>query len=226
MGAIPRMDRKTDLVNERLDHLLRAIGRQHARHVLDADRVRAELLELLRVLDEAVERVHRTDRVGDGALEVAPALLDGVRGGLDVADVVERIEDTEDVDPVALRGMHEARDDLIAVVAVADQVLSAQQHLQRRLRAVALDGAEPLPRVLVEEAQRGIERGTAPDLERPVAHAVHGGKDRQHVADRHARRPQRLVSVAQRRVCYADRSHDSPDRRRFWRPRYMSAPGD
>ena len=70
------VDRQADLVLERPHHLLGAERREHARHVLDADGVGAELLELLRVLEVGVERVHRADGVADRALEVAAALLD------------------------------------------------------------------------------------------------------------------------------------------------------
>ena len=103
------VDRQPDLLLERPHHLLGAERREHARHVLDADGVGAQLLERLRVLDEGVERVHRAHGVGDGAFEQAAALLDRRRAHLDVADVVERVEHAEVVDAVALGRVHEAR---------------------------------------------------------------------------------------------------------------------
>ena len=84
-------------------------------------------------------------------------------------------------------------DDVVLVVAVAEQVLPAQQHLQRRLRHARLERAQPLPRVLVQEADAGVERRAAPALERPVAGVVQVLAGREHVLDRHARGHQALV---------------------------------
>ena len=67
-----------------------------------------------------VQRVHRRDRVGDGALEQTAALLDGLGVVHDVADVVQRVEDAEDLDAVAVRRVDKAMHDLLGVVLVAD----------------------------------------------------------------------------------------------------------
>jgi hypothetical protein len=119
------------------------------------------------------------------------------------------------MDAIALGGVHETSDDIVRVVAIAHEVLTSQQHLQRSLGTVLLDGAETLPRILVQESQGGIERRPAPDFERPVSYAVHLAENRQHIADLHARGPQRLVSVAKCRISNVYRSHlgDPP----FWR---------
>ncbi len=219
------VDRKADLFLERTHHLLSAERRQHPRHVLDADRVCAEVLEHVRVLEVGVERVHRAHRVGDGALEVPAAFLDGLGRDLDVARVVQRIEHAEDVDTVALRRMHETAHDVVAVVPVADEVLPAKEHLQRRLGDVALDDAQPVPGILVEKPQRRVERGAAPDLERPVADRVHLGKDRQHVGHLHARRPQRLMGVTEGGVGYVERSHGTIPLSRAREPAGIRLPG-
>ena len=79
-----------------------------------------------------------------------------------IPHVVEGVEDPEDVDTGLGRVPHERTHDLVAVVAVAHEILSPQQHLERRAPAVMLDRAQPLPRVLVEKAQAGVERGAPP----------------------------------------------------------------
>ena len=98
--------------SRRLDQALGAVRRQHAGHVLDGDGVGAQVLELLAVVQEAVEGVHRRNRVGDGALEVTAAFLDGLGVVDDVADIVERVEHAEDMHAVALGGLDEAVADL------------------------------------------------------------------------------------------------------------------
>ena len=57
--------------------------------------------------------------------------------------------------------------------------------------------AQPLPRVLVQKAQAGVERGAAPAFERIVADRVEHFAGREHLLERHARGGLRLVRVAQ-----------------------------
>ncbi len=85
-----------------------------------------------------------------------------------VSDVVECIEHTEHIHAV-LRGLlHEAIDDGIFVVPVTQQVLAAQQHLQSAIRQQFPELAQPLPRILVEEANARVERRATPTFHRPI----------------------------------------------------------
>ncbi|EHC70798.1 hypothetical protein LTSEJOH_0135, partial [Salmonella enterica subsp. enterica serovar Johannesburg str. S5-703] len=54
-----------------------------------------------------------------------------LQGGFHIARVVHGVEDAEDVHTVFHRALDEAFHHVIGVVAVAEQVLAAQQHLQR-----------------------------------------------------------------------------------------------
>ena len=202
-----QVDGQADLLAQRRADALGAVRGEHARHVLDADGVRAEVLPLLRVLDVAVERVHRAHRVGDASLEMGPGLLDGLGAIHDVADVVERVEDAEHVHAIAMRGLEEPRHDVLRVMVVSHEVLTTGEHGERCLGAMLLDGAQALPRVLIQKAQACVERRTAPSLERPIADLVHLVQDGQHIAGLHPSRPQRLMRVAQGGVHDMERSH-------------------
>ena len=172
------------------------IGVEKAGHVLKADGVGTHLYELLRLLGVHVWRVDGTDRVADGALGVAARLLDGFDGGLEVAKVVDGVEDAEDVHAVLNRELAELIDDIVGVVAVAYDVLAAEQHLEGRLLEALLELAQALPGVLAEKAEGGVEGGAAPDLDAVEAGLVHLGRDGDHVLGAHARGEQRLVAVA------------------------------
>src|SRR5450830_1736213 len=218
------MDGHVDLGLEAADELLGVVGREERRHVLDADGAGAHVDQLAGHVHIVVQRVYRGDGVDHGALEVLAGLLDRRGGGLEVADVVERVEDAKDVHAVLGRLVDEAAHDVVTVVAVADDVLAAQEHLQRRAHDVLLDEPQALPRVFVEKAQLGVERGASPALERVEAHLVHDLEDGQHVGGTHARGPERLVAVAQGRVgdAYSASSHGcllAPGRAQA-RPRY------
>mgnify|MGYP000435291781 CR=1 FL=1 len=156
------VQRQTDFGVERLHHALGAVGREHARHVLDADGVGTEVLELLAVVEEAVQRVHRRHRVGDGAFEVTAAFLDGFGVVDDVADVVERVEHAEDMHAIALRGLDEVIADVTRIMLVPPRGSGRETAWQAACSASALDGSQPLPRVLVEETHARVERRTAP----------------------------------------------------------------
>ena len=87
---------------------------------------------------------------------------------------------------------------------VSEDVLATQKHLERGLAADLLDPAEALPGVLPEEAHAYVERRPSPAFERVVSRVVDGLGDGEDVVRAHPGRPQRLMRVAQRRVCYAD----------------------
>ena len=189
------VQRQADLGVERLHHALGAVGCQHAGHILDGNGVGAQILHLLAVFQVAVQRVDRRHGVGNGAFEVAAAFLDGLGVVDDVADIVEGVEHPENVHAVALGRLDETVADLARIVFVPYQVLPAGQHGERRVRRLCFDGAQALPRVLVEKAQAGVERSAAPCLDGPVPDAVHFRQDRQHVADLHTRGPEALLAV-------------------------------
>lgn len=126
--------------------------------------------------------------------------LDGSRAVADVANVVERVEGAEHVDTVLVRRSDKAVHDVRGVVMVTHEVLATDEHGQRRVGRALLDGAQALPRVLVKEAQTRVERGTAPCLDSPVADLVHLGQNGEHVANRHPRGPQGLLTVSDGRV--------------------------
>lgn len=88
--------------------------------------------------------------------------------------------------PVIDRLGDEALDDVIGVVAIAQQVLPAQEHLEGGLGEGGLEFAQAFPGVLPKKAEAGIERGSPPGLKRPVTDLVERFADRQHVLEAHA----------------------------------------
>ena len=86
-------------------------------------------------------------------------------------DVVERVEDAEDVDAGRRRLLDERGRDRVRVGGVADGVAAAQQHLQADVGHGRTQVGQPLPRVLVEEAQRHVVRRAAPGLHATAAAA-------------------------------------------------------
>ncbi len=182
---------------QRANQFASGVRSQQAGHVLDRHRVATHGFHLLGLRDERIDGVHRAGGVSDGALRMFAGSLHRLDRHAQVTHVVHRIEDAEHVDAVDRSFGDEGFDHVVAVVAVAQQVLPAQKHLQARVRQRRAQLAQTLPRVFFQEAYAGVERRAAPALQRPVADFVELVADRQHIFGAHAGGEQRLVSVAQ-----------------------------
>ncbi|MNZ75478.1 hypothetical protein D3C78_939560 [compost metagenome] len=180
-----------------LDQFASGVWGQQTGHVLDRHRVATHGFHLLGLVHEGLDGVHRAGGVGNGALGVFAGGFHRFDGHAQVTHVVHGVEDAEHVDAVD-RGLgDEGLDHVVAVVAVAQQVLAAQEHLQAGVRQRGAQLAQTLPRVFLEETYAGVERRAAPAFQRPVADFVELVADRQHVFGAHAGGEQRLVGVAQ-----------------------------
>ena len=160
--------------------------------------VAAHLLQLLGELDERIIGMHRADGIDEAALDLRFlwAVQRRIDSDLEIADIVERIEDAEDTDAVLGCLLDEFLDDIIGVMIVSEEVLAAQEHLDRRLE-FRLQRIETLPRIFIEEAEAGVERCAAPSLEGLIADLVECFELREHVLDAHARRTERLMAIAE-----------------------------
>lgn len=84
-------------------------------------------------------------------------------------------------------------------MVIAEQVLTAQQHLQLGVLHVRFDLAQTLPRILMQIAQAGIKGRTAPTLNRVITGLIHLIENALKILKRHSRRNQRLLRVTQHR---------------------------
>ncbi len=141
--------------------------------------------------------MRRAGGIAQRALGVRAVAAHRLQGGLHIARVVHGIEDAEHVHAVFHRPLNEAFHHIIGVMAVAEQVLAAQQHLQGSLRHGLFKLAQAQPRVFAEKADTGVKGGAAPALQRAVAHVIERGGNRQHVIKAQAGGEQGLVGVTQ-----------------------------
>ena len=136
--------------------------RQQARHILDSDTVSTHVCHGLGLSQEGFHVVHRADRVAQRTLGMLAGLLHGFNAGLQIAHVIQRIKNTEHIDAV-FRGLFNKRlHHIVAVVAVPEQILTAQQHLQTGVGQSLTQGTQALPWVFLKESHTGIKRGAAP----------------------------------------------------------------
>ena len=100
-------------------------------------------------------------------------------------------------DAVCDRLLYEILDNVVCIVAVSEDVLTAEEHLKLGVLHVVADGAESLPGIFLKEAQAGIEGRTAPCLERVVSDRIETLEDRDHFFGRHSGGGKRLMRVTQ-----------------------------
>ena len=113
-----------------------------------------------------------------------------------VPHIVQRIENTHDVDAVFDGFPAECIHNIIRVMSVAQKILPPQEHLQPCVGQRFSKHSQPLPRILLQKTHAGIECGASPAFDGPISDAVEhlaGGK---HVLEPHPRRRLTLVSVA------------------------------
>ena len=170
---------------------------ENAGHVLNRDGIDAGLQQLFGQVEPGLQGVGRTGGVGERALGVGAVAAHRLQGGLHIARVVHGVEDAEHVHAVFDGALDEALHHVIGVVAVAEQVLAAEQHLQRGLRHDLFELAQADPGVLAEEADAGVKGGAAPAFKGPVARVIEGGRNGEHIVEAQAGGEKGLVGVAQ-----------------------------
>ena len=145
-------------------------------------RVAPRLGQLPRLLDERVGLTRASRAVHEPRVERAARARDRRARLAEVRDVVERIVEAEDVDPVLGCARDEAADDVAADRPRADEEAAAERDAERR-RDAPLDRADALPRALHAAAYRGVEDAAARDLEarepapvEDLRHAEHLGR--------------------------------------------------
>ena len=139
-------------------------------------------------------------------MELAARADDRLARLAQVRDVVQRVVEPEDVDPVLRRAGDEAADDVGRDRLGADEEAPAQRDPERCRRA-RVDRADPLPGALDAAPHGGVEHAAARHLEAREPRAVEDLGDPQHLARRHPP-GERLLREQ------ADRGVDEPAARR------------
>ena len=188
-----------------LDQVIAGIGSEQTSHILDADGVCAHLFQGLGVGCKVLVVVHRAQGIADAALHMSAFLVGCLDGSLQVAGIVQCVEDADDINAVCHGLLHKILHGIICVGAVAQHVLAAEQHLQLLVGQLLAQDAQTLPGVLIQEADAAVEGSAAPAFHREVIDLVHLGQDRTHLVHGHAGSQQGLVRITQDHFGHFDR---------------------
>ena len=190
-------DRQVDRVLQRSYEVIAALRRHYTGHVLYADGAHAHRGHFLCKLDILIQSVYGARGIGDSAGGHRPGLHGLLYGDLEVIRIVERVEYTDDVYAVSDGRAHEAADDIVAVMLIAEDVLPAQEHLELGVRHRRADLAQALPRILIEKAQAHVKGRAAPAFHGIEPRLVHLRQHRRKLLIRQPSRDKRLVRIPQ-----------------------------
>ena len=192
-----QVDRQVKLCLQAADKAFGSVGTQQARHILNADGICAHLCQLLTELYKVLVLMVGADGIYNTTLNMCACFLSGTHCTFQVACIVKSIENTDDGYAVINRTVYKFAYNVIGIMVIAQNVLTAQQHLNRGFAQMLFERAQTLPGILVKEAQAGVKGGAAPSLQSIVAGVIQLFQCRQHVADAHSGGSKGLVAVTQ-----------------------------
>ena len=192
-------DRKPARLGEPGDERLRLVRYERAGRVVHQDAGRAEIGQLPGLLDEHVGLAGAARAVDETCVKRAAGTRDGRARLPKVRDVVERVVQPEDVDPVLRSARDEATDDVAADRTRADEEPTTERDPERR-RHPCLDRTDPLPRALDTPADGCVEHAASRHLEARESRSVEDLRDPQDLGGRQLPGERLLREQADRRV--------------------------
>ena len=180
-------------------------------HILQAEGVKAHLDQGIAHFDILVDGVNRALGVADTAAGDGTGsriFLGSHQGGFKVAEIVQGIENTDDINTVLDTELNEFLNDVIMIVLVSQKVLATEQHLKTRIGHVLADVPQSFPRILSQISEAGVKGGAAPALDRVIPGFVHRGEDFLEIRVRQTGSHQRLICIAHYRFGKLYFSHE------------------
>ncbi len=179
------------------DQIVSLLGTHDTGHVLNADGGSAHFLQFLDHLHILSVSVDRRGGVGDSTGSDSACIDGGFHGNLQIIHIVQRVEDTDDVNAVLNSLLNKQLHEIIGIVGVTQNILAAQQHLQLGARHLGADLAQTLPGIFVQVAQADIKGSAAPALGGVETGLVDGLEHGLELFEGQTGRDQRLVRVTQ-----------------------------
>ena len=190
-----QMDGDADRLLKSLHQRVGVHRKQEVGHVLNANGVCAHLFQLLSQLYEVLLVVDGGNGVGQGGLHLTAVFLGGLDGLFQIAHIVQRVKNADDIDTVFNGFTAEGVHHVVCIVLVAQNILATEQHLQFGIGQTLLQSTKALPRILVEKTHAGVEGGAAPAFQGVVPDGIQHLQSGQHILNGHAGSRLRLMSV-------------------------------
>ena len=170
-------------------------------HILDADTVRAHVLQSPCFFQVVIKVKYFPAHLGagqgvaNGKLRMLAAFLNRLVRLFQVSLVVQGVKYPEYINAHLRRLTNKGGHHIIRVMAVADQVLSAEQHLQRRVRHQFFQDTRPFPGVFIQKPGGHVKSSPTPHLHRIKPGFIHFSGNAHHILGAHPGGQVRLVPV-------------------------------
>mmetsp|Transcript_3062 Transcript_3062/g.6783 ORF Transcript_3062/g.6783 Transcript_3062/m.6783 type:complete len:254 (-) Transcript_3062:558-1319(-) len=161
-----------EFLSQSRDQQFRGSGSEESSHILDCQRMRTHINQLttkVHVIFEvvlALRRISNITSVTHGTLNETTSLSSSVDTELQVVEVIQRIEDTEDINSRVLSLIAKFVNDVVGVVGVSNSVSTAQQHLERNIRGFLPERLQTFPWAFMQKSHRNIKCSSTPHFHR------------------------------------------------------------
>ena len=159
------IDRYMDFFLKGRNEVVAGVRSKQAGHIFDADGISPHFFQFLGKLHKIAVLVIRTDGINKRTLGMGTGFLDGLHGAFQVPCIIKGIKNADNINAVCHASFNEFRNDIVCIVVIAQEVLTAKQHLQFGILHMAADGAQAFPGIFIQEAKAGVKRSTAPCFE-------------------------------------------------------------
>ena len=190
-----QVDRKACSFLQSLYQLCCRVWCQQTCHILDTQGVSAHVLNSLCNILPVIQCIGIAQSIAQRNLSMSFFSVGGFYSCLQVADIVQTVKDTDDVNTVGNGLLYKVLHYIICIVVISQNVLSAEQHLQLGVLKSVSQFPQSLPWIFLQETEAGIKGSAAPALNRMVAYLVHLINNGQHLLCGHSGCEQRLVGV-------------------------------
>ena len=147
-----------DFFAQGLDQRERGVRLAQTRHILDGQKMCAQLLQLPGHLDVVFQGifwatlVEYVAGIANRGFADCACLQDCVDGDAHIFNGVQRIEDAENIDALLCGFADKINNHIVGIRGVADRICSAQQHLETNVGDTLAQFAQALPRIFVQES--------------------------------------------------------------------------
>ena len=172
------------------------IGLEQTRHILNGDRIGTHGFNLLRQFHPCIHIMNGADRIGNRALGMLAHFAHGLDGCLQIAGIIHRIKHPEHIDAINRSPLDKLFHNIVGIVAITQNILTAKQHLLRGIGHGLFQCANTLPGILAQIADTGIKGGPSPGFQRPKTYLVQLFCDGQHIVQAQPGSKQGLVGIA------------------------------
>ena len=163
-----KFDGDLDVLFERFDEFVSVVGSKKTCHVFNTDRVSAAFFHIFRKINERLGIMNRADGVRECRLNVTAFFDCCFNSGIKVSGVVESVKNSDDIDTVSKRFLNEVLYNVIGIMSVTEDILTAEEHLELGVFNAVTDLAESFPWVFIKETHTNVECSAAPTLNRPI----------------------------------------------------------